>query len=132
VKRPNRDYSPRVIKGKLATNPTERVHPYNLVEPMQFLFERIVKARGLVHHESPYVRIRTSSAYVRSKSGTHRLGEPTDSPEWHQVFAIGLNRLDAVGETLEISVWDSPTINSLAASAWTSLTCSNETSRIVH
>ncbi|KAE8124077.1 hypothetical protein FH972_018987 [Carpinus fangiana] len=109
VKRPNGDYSPRVIKGKLATDPTEKVHPYDLVEPMQFLFVRIVKARGLAHHESPYVRIRTSNAYVKSKPGTHRHGEPTDSPEWHQVFAIGLNRPEAVGETLEISVWDSPT-----------------------
>ncbi|XP_012080211.1 protein QUIRKY isoform X2 [Jatropha curcas] len=106
-RRPNGEYSPRVISGKFAGE-TERVHPYDLVEPMQYLFIRIVKARGLSQNESPYVKIRTSNHFVKSKPAIYRPGEPTDSPEWHQVFALGHNRPDSASSTLEISVWDSP------------------------
>ncbi|KAB1216670.1 Multiple C2 and transmembrane domain-containing protein 2 [Morella rubra] len=108
MKRPNGDYSPRVITGRVTKDATERVHPYDLVEPMQYLFVRIVKAHGLAPNENPYVKIRTSTHYVKSKPVSHRPGEPTDSPEWHQVFALGHSRPDSVGSTLEISVWDSP------------------------
>lgn len=113
VKRPNGDYSPRVINGRFAEEKKDGVRPYDLVEPMQYLFVRIVKARGLAPNESPYVKIRASTANIKSKPGTHRLGQPTDSPEWNQVFALGLSRPDASGETLEISVWDSPSENYL-------------------
>ncbi|KAG6686781.1 hypothetical protein I3842_11G038300 [Carya illinoinensis] len=107
-KMPNGDYSPRVIVGRSAKDPVERVHPYDLVEPMQYLFVRIVKARDLSPNENPYVRIKTSSHLTKSKPARHRPGEPTHSPEWHQVFALGHSRPDSAGTTLEISVWDSP------------------------
>ena len=55
LRRPNGDYSPRVISGKFGADQGERVHPYGLVEPMQYLFVRILKARGLAHNESPAV-----------------------------------------------------------------------------
>ena len=77
-----------------------------LVEPMQYLFVRILKARGLAHNESPYVKIKTTNHYVKSKPASHRPGEPTDLPDWHQVFAIAHNRPDSASTTLEISVWD--------------------------
>ncbi|OAY30994.1 protein QUIRKY [Manihot esculenta] len=106
-RRPDGEFSPRVISGKF-TSETERVHPYDLVEPMQYLFIRIVKARGLSHNESPFVKIRTSSNHsMRSKPAIYRPGEPTDSPEWNEVFTLALNRLDLASSTLEISVWDS-------------------------
>lgn len=105
-RRPNGDYSPKVINGKLGRE-TERIYPYDLVEPMQYLFIKIVKARALALNASPYVKIRTSNHFVRSKAASYRPGEPTDSPEWHQVFALGHNRPDASTATLEISVWDS-------------------------
>lgn len=108
LRRPNGDYSPKVISGKFAAEATERIHPCELVEPMQYLFIRIVKARGLTHNESPYVKVRTSSHLVKSKMAVHRPGEPIDSPEWNQVFALAHNRPDSVSSTLEISVRDSP------------------------
>ncbi|KAL4554872.1 hypothetical protein LXL04_037479 [Taraxacum kok-saghyz] len=73
LKRPdNGDYSPRVISRRSANGEPERIPAYDLVEPMQYLFVRIVKARGLSQHESPYVRIGSS---VRSKPGIPRPGE---------------------------------------------------------
>lgn len=111
LKRPNGgdNYSPRIITGKFGgdhNQTAERTHPYGLVEPMQYLFIRVVKARGLAQNESPYVKVRTSNHFMKSNPALHRPGEPTDSPEWHQVFALGHNRLDSASATLEISVWD--------------------------
>ncbi|KAJ1378447.1 Phosphoribosyltransferase C-terminal [Sesbania bispinosa] len=112
--RPNGDYSPKDISGKKTSVETERVHPFDLVEPMQYLFVRIVKARGIAPpSDSPYVKVRTSSHYVRSKPASFRPNESNDSPEWNQVFALGYNKTDANSATLEISVWDSPTENFL-------------------
>ncbi|XP_054821734.1 protein QUIRKY-like [Prosopis cineraria] len=108
LKRPYGDYSPKVISKKSTNVDSERVHPYELVEPMQYLFVRIVKARGLAPNESPYVKIRGSSGpLLRSKPARYRPNEPNDSPEWNQVFALG-HKADTPSATLEISVWDSP------------------------
>ncbi|KAM7272921.1 hypothetical protein ACFE04_027585 [Oxalis oulophora] len=114
-------YSPKVINtngdknklfngsGEHIRGAPERVHPYDLVEPMQYLFIRIVKASKLGPNESPYVKIRNSNHSARSKPANYRPGEPTDSPEWNQVFALGHNRPESsTNGTLEISVWDSP------------------------
>ncbi|KFK41908.1 hypothetical protein AALP_AA2G188000 [Arabis alpina] len=114
TKRPpsNGDFSPRVISSKIGTETMieKKTHqPYNLVEPMQYLFVRIVKARGLASNESAYVKVRTSNHFVRSKPAVNRVGESTESsPEWNQVFALGHNKADsaASGATLEISAWD--------------------------
>ncbi|GMN45695.1 hypothetical protein TIFTF001_014875 [Ficus carica] len=107
LRKPNGEYTPRVISGKFAKESTsERIHPYDLVEPMQYLFIRILKARGLVPSGSPYVKVGTSNHFVKSKPAIHRPGEPMDSPEWHQVFALGHNRPESNSSTLEISVWD--------------------------
>ncbi|XP_010538088.1 PREDICTED: protein QUIRKY isoform X4 [Tarenaya hassleriana] len=115
-KKPNGDFSPRVINSKIggetvATAVTaERSRPYDLVEPMQYLFVKIEKARGLAPSDGAYVKVRTSNHFKRTKPAIYRPGEPTDSPEWKQVFALGHNRADSAvsGETLEISVWDAP------------------------
>ncbi|KAK7292241.1 hypothetical protein RIF29_08018 [Crotalaria pallida] len=110
LKRPNAngDYSPKVIAGKHVGVESERVHPYDLVEPMQYLFVRIVKARGLSPNDSPYVKVRTTNHLVRSKPASYRPNEPNDSPEWNQVFALGFNKNEAsTAATLELSVWDS-------------------------
>lgn len=102
----NGDYSPRVIPGKFAGDASERIPAYGLVEPMQYLFIRIVKARNLAPSESPYVKIQTSSHLVKSKPGYARPGEPPSDPEWHQVFALGHSKTENFSSTLEISVWD--------------------------
>lgn len=115
LKRPNGDYSPKVINSSKPNGevPTERIHPYDLVEPMMYLFVKIRKARGLVPNEAPYVKIRTSSHYRKSKLASYRACDPHDSPEWNQVFALFHNKNDSVSATLEITVWDSPTENFL-------------------
>ncbi|OIT33423.1 PREDICTED: protein QUIRKY [Nicotiana attenuata] len=112
LRRPNGDYSPRVISGKVGGD-SEKISAFDLVEPMQYLFVRIVKARGLAPSESPFVKIRTSSHFVRSKPGIIRPGEPLSYPEWQQVFALGYNKQETANSTLEISVWDSASDNFL-------------------
>ncbi|XP_011071607.1 protein QUIRKY isoform X1 [Sesamum indicum] len=109
MRRPsNGDYSPRIISGKFAGDGSERIPAFDLVEPMQYLFVRIVKARGLSQNENPHVKIRTSGHFVRSKPATVPPGSDPANPEWHQVFALGYNKETAANSTLEISVWDGP------------------------
>ncbi|XP_058085746.1 protein QUIRKY-like [Magnolia sinica] len=110
LRRPNGDFAPRVITGRFTNEKTERGHAYDLVEPMQYLFIRIVKARGISTAENAYVKIRTGTHSVRSKPAAyHRPGEAPGNPEWQQVFALAHNRTDSGAATLEISVWDGPT-----------------------
>ncbi|KAG9129481.1 hypothetical protein Leryth_013076 [Lithospermum erythrorhizon] len=104
----NGDYSPRIIPGKLSCEPTERSQPYDLVEPMQYLFIRIVKARNISPSESPFVKIRSASHFVRSKPAVQSPHEPPVNPEWNQVFALTHNKSESMNSTLEISVWDTP------------------------
>lgn len=104
-RRPNGDYSPKVIRGRF-TSESEKMTAYDLVEPMQYLFVRIVKARRLSPTESPCVKIRTAGHFLRSKPATLRPGESWENPEWHQVFALGYNKSDSASATLEISVWN--------------------------
>lgn len=103
-------YSPKVIKREKSytAEVTEKTPPFGLVESMEYLFIRIVKARGLSPNESPYVKIRTSNHSLRSKPAVYARTQPPDSPEWNQVFALGFNKNDAVlgAATLEISIWD--------------------------
>lgn len=108
-KRPNAngDFSPKVISGKFSGE-SEKIYAHDLVEPMLYLFIRIVKARGLAANESAYVKIRTSNHSVRSKLAIHRPGESSANPEWHQVFALPNQKPDSSGN-LQISVWDSQT-----------------------
>lgn len=109
VRRSNGEFTPRVIKGRFSAE-TERMQAaYDLVEPMQYLYIRIVRARGICAVQNPYVKIRTGSHLVRSKPPDHlRTGEPPVNPEWNQVFALAQNRPESAGATLEISVWDGP------------------------
>ncbi|CAM8982288.1 unnamed protein product [Rhodiola kirilowii] len=108
ARRTNGDYSPRVIRRQKLSAEAEKPPPYGLVEQMEYLFIRIVKARGLTQNESPYVKIRTSNHSLRSKPAVYGRGQPPDSPEWNQVFALGYSRTDAGdgAATLEISIWD--------------------------
>ncbi|XP_008778481.1 protein QUIRKY [Phoenix dactylifera] len=96
--------APRVISGRFVSScdPVDRSQSsYDLVEPMQYLFVRVVKARGLRECacESPYVKVRTGSHAMRSKPARDGSG----NPEWNQVFALSQAKPDS---TLEISVWD--------------------------
>ncbi|XP_057806390.1 LOW QUALITY PROTEIN: protein QUIRKY [Salvia miltiorrhiza] len=107
LRRPgNGDYSPRIIAGKFKGDTSERIQAFDLVEPMQYLFVRIVKGRGLSPSENPHVRVRTSGHFVRTKPAVPPPGGDSASPEWNQVFALGHNKDAAASSTLEISVWD--------------------------
>lgn len=83
---------------------------YDLVEKMQYLFVRIVKARGLAPRDpitgapaDPYVNIRVGSELVKT-----RTSQKSGYPDWNQIFAFGKNKLQSA-PTLEISVWDDDT-----------------------
>ncbi|KAI0496435.1 hypothetical protein KFK09_022751 [Dendrobium nobile] len=105
TRRPNggADYThfTRVLSGRFISSSDSLVpSAYDLVEPMQYLFVRLVRARGLRQCESPYVKIRSGSHSMRSKAAR----ETSGNPEWNQVFALSQSKPDP---TLEISVWDS-------------------------
>ncbi|PIN06786.1 Ca2+-dependent phospholipid-binding protein Synaptotagmin [Handroanthus impetiginosus] len=103
----NGDYSPRIIAGKFTGDTSERIQAFDLVEPMQYLFVKIVKARGLSPNENPHVRIRNLAHILRSEPGINPPGSCSSAnPEWNQVFALGYNKETAANSTLEISVWD--------------------------
>ncbi|KAJ6814798.1 putative protein QUIRKY [Iris pallida] len=94
-----RDHAPRVISGQF-TELADRTPPsHDLVEPMQYLFVRVVKARGVRPSESPHVKIRSGTNTMRSRPARDGSG----NPEWNQVFALNQAGPDS---TLEISVWD--------------------------
>ncbi|XP_051123176.1 protein QUIRKY [Andrographis paniculata] len=103
----NGDYSPRVIPGKFAGDLPEKIPAFDLVEPMQYLFVRIVKARGLSPSEHPHVRVRTSGDSVLTKPAVIPPATDPANPEWNQVFALGYSKETSANSTLEISVWDS-------------------------
>ncbi|CAL4975564.1 unnamed protein product [Urochloa decumbens] len=97
--------SPRVISGRFvsAGEPVEPVQSpsYDLVEPMRYLFVRVVRARGIRACEGPYVKVQAGPYSLRSRPGRDASG--TGNPEWSQVFAISHAKPEP---TLEISVWD--------------------------
>ncbi|PKA50957.1 Synaptotagmin-3 [Apostasia shenzhenica] len=96
-------HAPRLIPGRFITSTEPTVDPipaaYDLVEPMQYLFVRVVRARGLRAGERPFVKIRSGSHTMRSRPAHDGSG----NPEWNQVFALSQSKPDS---TLEISVWD--------------------------
>lgn len=101
------EYAPRVISGKFVPD-TEKISAFDLVEPMQYLFVRIVKARGLTPSECPFIKIRTSTESLRTKPAAYRPGVPPENPEWQETFALSSPSASVAG-TLEISIWDSAT-----------------------
>ncbi|KAK1305867.1 hypothetical protein QJS10_CPA10g00594 [Acorus calamus] len=111
-RRVNGEFTPRVIPGRFSGEGGERTpYPptYDLVEPMQYLFVRVVKARGLAtaacHCEAQYVKVRCGGHVVRSRPSIAR-AEAVGAAEWNQVFAINYSRPELAGPTLELSIWD--------------------------
>jgi len=88
----------RVIKTK---NPTSF---YDLVERMQFLFVRVVKARDLPTKDltgslDPYVEVK-----VGNYKGVTKYFDKKSNPEWNEVFAFSRDRVQA--SVLEVVVKD--------------------------
>ncbi|KAK7349528.1 hypothetical protein VNO77_06965 [Canavalia gladiata] len=93
----------QVVGGrvKLGYRPTST---YDLVEPMQYLFVRVVRARdlpskGATGSLDPYVEVK-----VGNFKGITKHYEKTQDPEWNQVFAFA--RDNQQSSTLEVMVKD--------------------------
>ncbi|XP_057805574.1 FT-interacting protein 3-like [Salvia miltiorrhiza] len=81
---------------------------YDLVQPMQFLFVRVVKARDLPSKDAtgsldPYVEVR-----LGNYKGVTRHFEKTKNPEWNTVFTFSKDRVQAT--VLEVVVMDKDVI----------------------
>ncbi|WMV52657.1 hypothetical protein MTR67_046042 [Solanum verrucosum] len=77
---------------------------YDLVEQMQYLYVRVVKAKDLPGKDvtgslDPYVEVR-----LGNYKGTTRHFEKKSNPEWSQVFAFSKDRIQA--SVLEVNVKD--------------------------
>ncbi|KAL1328924.1 hypothetical protein HN51_046106 [Arachis hypogaea] len=88
----------RVIRGNM------RPSTYDLVEPMRYLFVRVVRARDLPSKDvtgglDPYVEVKIGNFKGRTKHY-----EKTQDPEWNQVFAFSRENLQS--NVLEVVVKD--------------------------
>nr|KYP64424.1 Multiple C2 and transmembrane domain-containing protein 2 [Cajanus cajan] len=94
----------RVIRGNKAAPSSS----YDLVEPMKYLFVRVVKARDLPSMDvtgslDPYVEVK-----VGNFKGTTNHFEKNQNPEWNKVFAFAKENEQSF--TLEVVVKDKDTI----------------------
>ncbi|KAF6158731.1 hypothetical protein GIB67_040245 [Kingdonia uniflora] len=90
-----RETAPRLGRGGRATE--RLISTYDLVEQMQYLYVRVVKARGLQENDAarsidPYVVVK-----LGNYKGTSRHFEEERNPEWNQVFAFSKERIQASG-----------------------------------
>ncbi|KAL2330322.1 hypothetical protein Fmac_017903 [Flemingia macrophylla] len=94
----------RVIRGNKAATSSS----YDLVEPMKYLFVRVVKARNLPSMDvtgslDPYVEVK-----VGNFKGTTNHFEKNQNPEWNKVFAFAKDNVQSF--ILEVVVKDKDTI----------------------
>ncbi|KAL8227900.1 hypothetical protein R6Q57_015484 [Mikania cordata] len=85
----------QVIAGRVVTRDNRRASTYDLVEPMQFLFVRVVKAQDLPDKDltgslDPYVEVR-----IGNYKGITQHFSKTSNPEWNTVFAFSRERMQA-------------------------------------
>ncbi|XP_048333862.1 FT-interacting protein 3 [Ziziphus jujuba] len=103
-----RETSPHLGGGQIVGGrviPIDRpASTYDLVEKMQYLFVRVVKARDLPSKDvtgslDPYVEVR-----VGNYKGTTRHFEKRQNPEWNEVFAFARDNVQS--SVLEVVVKD--------------------------
>nr|BAK01357.1 predicted protein [Hordeum vulgare subsp. vulgare] len=92
----------RIIHGRVM--PGEKAGAYDLVEKMQILFVRVVKARALPHMDltgslDPYVEVHLGNYKMKTK-----FFEKNQRPEWDEVFAFPKEVVQS--STLEVVVKD--------------------------
>jgi len=97
-KPPHEDFSlketkPHLGGGKVTGD--KLTATYDLVEQMQYLYVRVVKAKDLPAKDvtgscDPYVEVR-----LGNYKGTTRHFEKKSNPEWNQVFAFSKERIQA-------------------------------------
>ncbi|KAJ0682689.1 putative C2 domain, phosphoribosyltransferase, C2 domain superfamily [Helianthus annuus] len=98
----------QVIGGRVVTRDNRRASTYDLVEAMQFLFVRVVKAQDLPSMDvagslDPFVEVR-----VGNYKGITQHFSKTSNPEWNTVFAFSRERMQAT--VLDVVVKDKDTI----------------------
>ncbi|KAJ0715477.1 putative C2 domain, phosphoribosyltransferase, C2 domain superfamily [Helianthus annuus] len=104
---PNEDFSLKETKPALGVGKTAHdklTSTYDLVEQMQYLYVRVVKAKDLPGKDltgscDPYVEIR-----MGNYKGTTRHFEKKTNPEWNQVFSFSKDRIQST--MLEVVVKD--------------------------
>ncbi|CAN6439921.1 unnamed protein product [Victoria cruziana] len=98
------DVYPREIAASYTDGGQRERSLFDLVDKMEYLFVRVVKARclGDPPPAAPFVKIEVSGRTARS--GTAR---KTATCEWQETFAFG-RETAASAPTLEVSVWDTP------------------------
>ncbi|KAM0051435.1 putative C2 domain, phosphoribosyltransferase, C2 domain superfamily [Helianthus debilis subsp. tardiflorus] len=104
---PHEDFSLKETKPHLGGGKTtgdKLTSTYDLVEQMQYLYVRVVKAKDLPAKDvtgscDPYVEVR-----MGNYKGTTRHFEKNPKPEWNQVFAFSKDRIQA--SMLEVIVKD--------------------------
>lgn len=97
-----RETNPQLGGGKISGD--KLTSTYDLVEQMQYLYVRIVKAKELPSKDitgscDPYVEVK-----LGNYKGTTRHFEKKTNPEWNQVFAFSKDRIQA--SALEVIVKD--------------------------
>ncbi|KVH97232.1 FT-interacting protein 1-like [Cynara cardunculus var. scolymus] len=98
----------QVIGGRVVSGDNRRASTYDLVEQMQFLFVRVVKAQDLPSMDvtgslDPYVEVR-----VGNYKGVTQHFSKTSNPEWNVVFAFSRERMQAT--VLDVVVKDKDTL----------------------
>ncbi|XP_073149195.1 multiple C2 domain and transmembrane region protein 7-like [Henckelia pumila] len=93
----------QVVGGRVIRSDKQQ-SVYDLVEPMQFLFVRVVKARDLPRMDltgslDPYVEVR-----LGNYKGVTRHFEKNQNPEWNTVFTFSKERMQS--SVLEVVVKD--------------------------
>lgn len=91
-----KETSPNISGRRVSTGP---VTSFDLVEHMQYLYVRVVKARELPLPCDPYVELR-----LGNYRGTTRPFQKIPNPVWNQVFAFSKDRIQDL--TMEILVKD--------------------------
>ncbi|GAB2271695.1 FT-interacting protein 3 [Dionaea muscipula] len=94
----------RVVGGRVIRPQQPVSSTYDLVERMQFLFVRVVRARDLPNMDiggglDPYVVVK-----VGNYKGTTKYFNKDKNPEWNEVFAFSKDRLQT--HVLEVQVHD--------------------------
>ncbi|XP_024531162.1 FT-interacting protein 1 [Selaginella moellendorffii] len=101
---PSTDFHLKETTPALARGIGERVVTYDLVEKMNYLFVKVVKARALMESGSgsSYARIVFGSLTAKTKEVGKSL-----FPEWHEIFAFSKD--NSAGPVVEVSIWDHET-----------------------
>lgn len=91
----------RIVRGRVVV-PGDKPGAFDLVEKMEFLFVRVVKARDLPAKDvtgslDPYVEV-----IIGNYRGTTWHFEKNQNPEWNEVFAFPRDRLQASAVAVEV------------------------------